>query len=243
MNGVVMYGFDVDSLLKIKDVKTSDKKSDLLRVIMKIVAEKHTDLLNVGEELINCCLATTFDKDFVNTELKRIRDGLGLVKQQLLLKDKRVESDKYHEIMENFYSESESICNILEEKLTNLDKEIENVCILFGEPKEDVLKKPSTFFAKIKQFVADINEAHQKNNKEVEEEEKKKKLLEKQQEKLRLEEEKKKKKLEGGNNIPNDEDDSDKISNKKNSKLDNLKSGSFFLSEMKDRQLKKFGKN
>jgi hypothetical protein len=154
--------------------------------------EKYPDLIKIGQDLANCCKSSTFNKNYCIGELKRIKDGGLIVKNQIVLKDMRVPEDLYNKTMDIFLLDSYNVIKSLEDKLNDLDNKLKEICELYNEPLDDTLKEPNALFGKILQFVNDVNESHDKNLKDIEAEEKKRKLEEKKkkQAKKNLNEEK-----------------------------------------------------
>jgi len=161
--------------------------------------EKHPNLIKIGEELANCTKSAAFNKNYCIGEIKRIKDGGMIVKNQIVLKDKRVEEDLYNKTMDIFLLDSYNTIKAIEDKINDLDTNLKEICDLYNEPLDDTLKEPKDLFSKITIFITDVNESHDKNLKDLEAEEKKEKLKKKR--KKKLEEQKKKNKIEGKQDV------------------------------------------
>lgn len=157
-----IYGIKISSLSKLKDTKTSDNKSNLLRYIADYIERKKKDLLKFGDDLINVKRASGVNLDVITSQIKVIENGLKQLESQILFfQSNPIEGDVFVDKMEIF--KEKLIFNLGDlksyyQKMTDLLKEVAE---LYDEDK--LLEKPQNFFGAINDFIESFDESLKKN--------------------------------------------------------------------------------
>lgn len=189
----VVHGFKLKSLSKLGDTKSSDGKSSLLQFIVSFVQDKHDSVSEFYKDLDHVNPSTRVLITGLEEDVNECKKGLELVKKQIkLAEEAALEGDQFKTIMQPFYEKSMDAIATVDEKWSDMLKELEKTAVLFNEDKKDMLKEPDKFFKSVDEFIILFQKAAEKNDQQKKLEEKRLKQEEEKLKKEKLKEEGKK---------------------------------------------------
>lgn len=138
------YGFKLESLNKLEDTRTTDRKQTFLSYIVSVVEKKFLDLRDFDQELY-LDGATTVSMQTLSADVQGLRKGLDLTKTE---RDKQ--PDNY--VIFTFYNAAFKKVQRLTERYRKMEEVYTQVCTLFGENPR--VAEPSDFFKSFLDFIA-----------------------------------------------------------------------------------------
>lgn len=143
------HGFKLESLGKLEDTRTTDRKTTFLGYIVEVVQKKFPDLQDFSEELY-LDGATTVSMQTLAADVQGLRKGLDLTKSE---RDKQ--PDNF--IIFTFYNAAFKKVQRITERYRKMEEVYAQVCTLFGENPRVV--EPSEFFKTFIDFIASFKKA------------------------------------------------------------------------------------
>ncbi|KAL9956184.1 hypothetical protein ACROYT_G037628 [Oculina patagonica] len=143
------YGFKLESLNKLEDTRTTDRKQTFLSYIVEIVQKRFPDLQDFSEELY-LDGATTVSMQTLAADVQGLRKGLDLTKSE---RDRQ--PDNF--IIFTFYNAAFKKVQRITERYRKMDEVYAQMCTLFGENPRVV--EPSDFFKAFIDFIANFKKA------------------------------------------------------------------------------------
>ena len=129
------YGFKLDSLSKITEMKSNDNKKTLLQFIIEWIYE------NNDPDLLNVDLNYAKDISFKNTQefFNEIKASFNVVKKlKNITENIENENDKSKEFLQSFYDDIVSKLNEKENELNSVNDDFEKLVLSFGEKIKDM---------------------------------------------------------------------------------------------------------
>ncbi|KAJ7390170.1 hypothetical protein OS493_026677 [Desmophyllum pertusum] len=143
------YGFKLESLGKLEDTRSTDRKQTFLSYIADIVQRKFPELSDFSEELY-LDGATTVSTQTLAADVQGLRKGLDLTKTE---RDKQ--PDNF--IIFTFYNAAFKKVQRITERYRKMEEVYAQVCTLFGENPR--VAEPSDFFKSFIDFTANFKKA------------------------------------------------------------------------------------
>ncbi|XP_076728093.2 protein diaphanous homolog 3 isoform X4 [Callospermophilus lateralis] len=190
------FGFNLSSLCKLKDTKSTDQKTTLLHFLVEICEEKYPDILNFVDDLEHLDKASKVSVEMLEKNLKQ----MGRQLQQL---EKDLETfpppedmhDKFVTKMSSFVITAKEQYGKLSKLLENMEKLYQSIMVYYAIDMKKV--SVEDFFTDLNNFRTTFMQAIKENirKREAEEKEKRARIAKELAEKERLERQQKKKRL------------------------------------------------
>ncbi|XP_014252298.1 formin-like protein CG32138 isoform X2 [Cimex lectularius] len=147
------YGFKLQSLDSLTDLKTADKKTSLINYIADTIRLKLPELMDFDTELTNIEKAATISLENLVSDVKELEKGMDSVRKE--------NSGRSDGVLNDFLSSSE-------ERLKSLQARLEEAKALFRETAEyfgecSRTTDPTTFFSFFVRFVKAFKAAEKEN--------------------------------------------------------------------------------
>lgn len=153
-------GFKIDSLLKIRDMKTTEGSSNLLMYLLDFLHRTKSELLNLPVDIRNTTNSGKISLDGMTemlAEKKRTISRLGKLVYNYKtgnFEDHNGGFDRYLSVIEPFLAEAEIHIEVVEEKLKRAHQEFAEILKYFGD--DGNFKSPQDFFTVFSDFSADF---------------------------------------------------------------------------------------
>jgi hypothetical protein len=154
--GQTIYGFKMSSLTKLKDTKTSNNKSNLLKfIVTHIMTKESKEIQQFEEQLNNVSKASRIPFESISKQLSNLKIGIkeisNLIGVYARLVDYENEDDELIEKMSKFEVNATYQINEVEEKFEIMKKGLHEISILYDE--QNFVNKPEEFFHEISNFM------------------------------------------------------------------------------------------
>ncbi len=153
-------GFKIESLLKIRDMKNTEGKSNLLAFLLSYLHERHPGILNLSDELKSSQIAGKVSLDSMS-ECVSEKEKLILRLEELIedyqernLDDFNGGFDRFLKVMPEFLATSKKSLNQVKEALHEAQKEFAQITKYFGDDGQ--LKSPEDLFSIFSNFNIDF---------------------------------------------------------------------------------------
>lgn len=159
------FGFKLDILEKLGDVKSNDNTVTLLHYIANVVGstKEYKDYARFVEELAVIDPAIRIDMKNAAQDAQALITGLGAVdaglKQWAALKD-HTKDDKFGDVMTSFMKSAQRDIDNLKESIASMDASYKSVVELFGESTSMTNDK---FFGTLSTFASQFKKAMKEN--------------------------------------------------------------------------------
>ena len=153
------YGFRINSLNKMMDVKSSDGKMSLIHYLYDLVSKKHKELLAINNELSACAEASRLNIRETMAHVAELKTGFASV--DALLNDPSVDST-FTKTMGPFASSAKSTIEQLDNRGSTLEPKFKECVTFYGEPAST---EPEDFFGAINNFLESFARAKSDNEK------------------------------------------------------------------------------
>jgi hypothetical protein len=133
LNGGVEYGFAIQNLNQLINIKSNDNRSySLLTYIVESIRDKHSEILNWNEEI---SLKETFNLEAMQSDFNLIESGLKTFEEEVHAHKKYVSKDhsNQREANELFLNEAEKFKKFIERDFSSLKKQLAKVKVEYGE--------------------------------------------------------------------------------------------------------------
>lgn len=145
------HGFQLNSLLKLKDTKASGVKTDLLEYVITFVEKKYPDVVEFADELQHLEPSTRVAIANVQSELNELKTGLTQVANEIEAQGDGVDAtDQFRITMIEFLDDATEKVEELETTFKEMNTQIEKLATFFGE--DDKKFKPEQFFNEMNEF-------------------------------------------------------------------------------------------
>lgn len=153
-------GFKIDSLLKIRDMKATEGRSNLLTYLLTFLHQKHPDLLKLPDEIKDTQQAEKVSLEAMNELLGEKKRTLSkLEKLATDYKERNIEDfnggfDRYLKVIPQFIDEAKGAIEKVESTLSATTARFGEILEYFGDDGQ--LKCPESFFAIFSNFGHDF---------------------------------------------------------------------------------------
>ncbi|CAI2175942.1 18087_t:CDS:10 [Funneliformis geosporum] len=161
-------GFQLDALLKMRDTKATENNSKgtatLLHYLAFTIESNQKELITFMDELPHLEAAARVSVVTVMSSVTSLVTGVSQIKEEMrVLKRIRLitVNDRFLEVMDDFVKQVESTIQRIQETATNLDNELKQMLIYYGEDPKSI--KPEDFFGLIVSFSSSIMKARKEN--------------------------------------------------------------------------------
>lgn len=158
------YGFRLNGLNKMFDVKTRDNKKTLMHYFVEYVEKRSSGLLSIAQDLSIVHDASRINTRELNASLNELKNGLKII--DTMLKDEALEGN-YKSHFKPFFDSSSTKISQFEQRASKIDPSFKECIAFFGEP-------PSTesedFFSIFSGFLRNFTKAQDENKKRAEQE-------------------------------------------------------------------------
>ncbi|XP_070623054.1 formin-like protein 1 isoform X6 [Erythrolamprus reginae] len=138
------YGFRLQSLDALLDMKSTDRKQTLLHYIVRVIQEKYPELLNFSTELHFLDKAGTVSLDNVLQDVKSLQRGMELTRKEFMRQDDSV-------VLKDFLKTNIELMEKLQSDSKTAQESYESTVTYFGEnPKTTT---PPMFFPTFVRFI------------------------------------------------------------------------------------------
>ncbi|KAJ3270138.1 hypothetical protein HDV01_000523 [Terramyces sp. JEL0728] len=170
------FGFKLNSLLKMIDTKSSiqNRKHTLLHYLTELLEKEFPDVVGFQDELSHVEEGSKVGIPAIRTALVTIRDNLKALKGLLESMEEEAKAkgvdkkpssgstfsnassnstvltNKFRDVMQKFYDDSEKIYESLDTKFKTSEKEFDSVVLLYGEEPKNMT--PEEFFGIFAKF-------------------------------------------------------------------------------------------
>jgi len=153
------YGFKLDALLKLSEIKTSSNKETLVNFLAELAETQFLEVKDLGADFPHLESASKEPLQQVSADLAALKKGLSVVEKELgqIPPDS---SDRLKSILSNFYDSAFSEFETVEAMLKETEKAYKEVAASFGE---DETTDSQTFFSYLWKFVANFEKAKEDN--------------------------------------------------------------------------------
>jgi hypothetical protein len=153
------YGFRINSLNKMLEVKSSDNKMTLMHYLYDLLSKKHSHVLAVITELACCGEASRMNIREAAAKVAELKAGFTTVSG--LLQDPSVDS-AFTKSMSSFIAEAKTTVEALESRSAKLEPAFKECVTYYGEPGST---EPEDFFGALSNFVEALGRAKGENEK------------------------------------------------------------------------------
>ncbi|XP_073276529.1 formin-like protein 18 isoform X2 [Primulina huaijiensis] len=165
-------GFRLDSLLKLTETRSINKKLTLMHYLCKVLAEKLPEVIDFQKDLVSLEAATKIQLKYLAEEMQAISKGLEKVAQELSASENDgLVSKNFYKTLKDFLEFGEAEVRSLASLYSGVGKNADALAFYFGEdpgrcPFEQVV---STLLSFVRMFLR----CHNENCKQLEYEKKK----------------------------------------------------------------------
>lgn len=153
------YGFRINSLNKMMDVKSADGKMSLVHYLYELVSKKHKELLTINTELSACAEASRLNIRETMAHVAELRTGYTSL--EALLADPGVDST-FSKAMSGFSSSAKTTIEQLDNRGSTLEPKFKECVTFYGEPTST---EPEDFFGALNNFLESFARAKADNEK------------------------------------------------------------------------------
>lgn len=161
------YGFRINSLNKLYDVKSNDGSRTLMHYLYTYLTKNAPDVISLVDELDHVHDACKINIRELSANLNEIKAGYNVVDS--LLKDQNLDS-KYKSILQPFADEASKEITAIEQRLSKIEPSYKECVTYYGEPatteSEDFFSIFSNFLKNILRARDEIKKIEEKLEKE-----------------------------------------------------------------------------
>jgi len=162
----VIHGFQIKSLSKLRSIKSTDKKMDLLQYIQTFLAEKYPDVDKFADTLENV-------RYVMDVSIESLADEVAALERQLSTIEKEIEfskktpfkNDNYEKVMSEFLGSAQKKVSSFKKSIDKMTEKLKLVAVYYGEKEKEFMKDPCEFFGLIVEFMDSYDECRRKNDK------------------------------------------------------------------------------
>ena len=175
-------GIALASLSKLKDTKSSDKKTNLLRHLAAVLVRKHGSdwIRGFGKSMPSLSAAAHISMTDVAADIKQMLKGLDMCASLLQQSGKGGDAppeDMFCEKLRSFHASSAVALDKLQKHVQASTEQFESLCRYVGE--DEATSTPGTVFLTVGTFCSMLVQAHEENEQAARQEASRKKQREK----------------------------------------------------------------
>jgi len=173
------FGFNIDLLTKLQDVKSTDSKTTLVNYLVKTIQKHYPELMKLGEDLQTLEKAKRISTKAIDQEIADLECGMISLQKELNIQDESTEYMQYRTALSEFLHQTEPVFDELIVLKSEMRESFKSTVEFFGEDSKTVTSEG--FFGIFWTFIKELEKAD-KENKREEERAKKLKSMGKKQE-------------------------------------------------------------
>jgi hypothetical protein len=154
------YGFKIDFLTKLKDVRSADPSFTLLHFIAMIVEKEMPKLMAIVTDLEPVIAASKLDIDHARETVAKYRSIIGLCKSKQPEMSLLMTDDGLPKFADKYIAQTQPLCQQFDGKMQDAVTVFEEMRASYGE---DAMK-PDEFFGVFAKFIADFQTAIKENH-------------------------------------------------------------------------------
>ncbi len=151
-------GFKLSTLIKLKDTKTADNKSNLLEYLIEYLQQFHPQVLQFHEELSSIPAAAKVAMSTIKETLQQFKSNTSMIKKLLIEYDmgkQASENDKYTVVMRPMVELATEDINVVEKDLHCVTTLLNEMAILFDE--NEMKNEPDKTFILLESFIGQFH--------------------------------------------------------------------------------------
>ncbi|KAM6449793.1 formin-like protein 1 isoform 3-T3 [Liasis olivaceus] len=146
------YGFRLQSLDALLDMKSTDRKQTLLHYIVRVIQEKYPDLLNFSSDLHFLDKAGTVSLDSVLQDVRSLQRGMELARKEFMRQDDSI-------VLKDFLKTNTEMMEKLQADSKTAQEAYESTVEYFGENPKTT--PPTMFFPTFVRFIKAYQKAEE----------------------------------------------------------------------------------
>ncbi|XP_039187254.1 formin-like protein 1 isoform X2 [Crotalus tigris] len=146
------YGFRLQSLDALLDMKSTNRKQTLLHYIVRVIQEKYSDLLNFSSELHFLDKAGTVSLDSVLQDVRSLQQGMELARKEFMRQDDSI-------VLKDFLKMNIEMMEKLQADSKTAQEAYESTVEYFGENPKTT--PPTMFFPTFVRFIKAYQKAEE----------------------------------------------------------------------------------
>jgi diaphanous 3 len=156
------FGFQLSSLTKLKDTKSTDKRTNLLQFLAQWISREHLHLRDFYQDVATVSDAARVPVSVINQEHLRCKRQLSEIRNQLAtISQDSLESDSeealfdknYYDLMNLFVGKATSTMIEIDRLWEQMKDELKNIALLYCEKEAEIVRDPQAWFLMLDQFV------------------------------------------------------------------------------------------
>lgn len=168
-----IFGFQINSLLKLKELKATGTKITLLGYLIQFCDTKYPGILDFKKDLLHVPGSSRVNLQQSKTEIIELKKGIQMIEKEVELSEPS-NQDSFRSVMGSFLHDASDKLDLLEKGITDIEKSQKDLSIFYGEDE-------SKF--QLSQFLSQIDEVKNEMERKKELEEKKKEAEKKRENK------------------------------------------------------------
>lgn len=153
------FGFKLDSLHKLADVKTNNG-SNLLGYIVELIESKYPHLDDIQDDFQHIGDACRESMQMLQGDIAKLKGDLNLVDRERNNEGHNAPGDRFRSIMSAFYENAAKEHTACEERFKKLEENYKATCQFYCEdPKQD----SQAFFDSLNRFIQSLDKAKKDN--------------------------------------------------------------------------------
>eukprot|EP00833_Pecoramyces_ruminatium_P017470 jgi/Orpsp1_1/1191502/evm.model.d7180000086404.2 len=165
------FGFNIDLLTKLQDIKSTDNKITLNNYLVKTIQKHFPELMKINEDLQTIDKAYRISTKAIDQEIADLECGMINLQKELNIQDDSADYIQYRNALSEFLKETEPVFDELIALRSEMRESFKSTVEYFGEDIKTTTSEG--FFGIFKTFIKELEKADKENKKE---EEKAKKL-------------------------------------------------------------------
>lgn len=153
------FGFKLDSLHKLLDVKTNNGTT-LMNYLVELVESKYPNLADIQDDFPHVGDACRESLQMLQTDLAKLKGDLNLVDREKNHEGHTLPGDKFKQVMSAFFTEASKQVAECEELAKKAEENFKATCTFYCEdPKQD----SQQFFDSLNRFINNFDKARKDN--------------------------------------------------------------------------------
>ncbi|OUM65318.1 hypothetical protein PIROE2DRAFT_60114 [Piromyces sp. E2] len=160
------FGFNIDLLTKLQDVKSTDSKSNLVNYLVKTIQKHYPELMKLGDDLQTLEKAKRISTKTIDQEIADLECGMINLQKELNIQDESADYVQYRQALSEFLHETEPVFDELIALRSEMRDSFKNVVEYFGEDIKTATSEG--FFGIFWTFLKELEKADMENKREEE---------------------------------------------------------------------------
>ncbi|ORX81591.1 FH2-domain-containing protein [Anaeromyces robustus] len=160
------FGFNIDLLTKLQDIKSTDNKTTLNNYLVKTIQKHYPELMKLNEDLQTLDKAYRISTKAIDQEIADLECGMINLQKELNIQDDSTEYIQYRNALSEFLHETEPVFDELIALRSEMRETFKNTVEYFGEDIKTITSEG--FFSIFWTFLKELDKADKENKKEEE---------------------------------------------------------------------------